>query len=91
MKDNPAGKPFIEVVTKALRREPVSGETLLTLRQQLRRLRASAFDLPFPTDSAIARLNGVVNTSPRARVIRKSLLLVAAALQANAPERMSFA
>ena len=63
-KDNPAVNRLIEVGTKALRRVPVSGETLLTPRQQLRRLRASAFDLlsTFPSllkSTAIARLSRV--------------------------------
>jgi hypothetical protein len=44
-KDNPHSHRFIEVGTKALRRELMSGETLRAPRQQLRRLRASAFDL----------------------------------------------
>ena len=54
---------LIEVDTKALRRWPVSGETLLAPRQQLRRLRASAFDLSLDfqgliKSAAIARLSG---------------------------------
>jgi len=44
LRDNPILDRLIEVDTKALRRWPVSGETLLAPRQQLRRLRASAFD-----------------------------------------------
>src|SRR5215210_7722972 len=44
LRDNPAVDRLIEVDTKALRRWPVSGETLLAPRQQLRRLRASSFD-----------------------------------------------
>ncbi|MDQ3688290.1 MAG: glycosyltransferase family 9 protein [Acidobacteriota bacterium] len=44
LRDNPLIDRLIEVDTKALRRWPVSGETLLAPRQQLRRLRASAFD-----------------------------------------------
>ena len=44
-RDNPRSDRFIEVGTKALRRELMSGETLRAPRQQLRRLRASAFDL----------------------------------------------
>lgn len=44
LRDNPLIDQVIEVDTKALRRWPVSGETLLAPRQQLRRLRASAFD-----------------------------------------------
>lgn len=45
LRDNPLIRSLIEVDTKALRRWPVSGETLLAPRQQLRRLRASPFDL----------------------------------------------
>ncbi|HJU54953.1 MAG TPA: glycosyltransferase family 9 protein [Pyrinomonadaceae bacterium] len=44
LRDNPMLDTLIEVDTKALRRWPVSGETLLAPRQQLRRLRASSFD-----------------------------------------------
>jgi heptosyltransferase-1 len=44
LRDNPVLDRLIEVDTKALRRWPVSGETLLAPRQQLRRLRASTFD-----------------------------------------------
>ena len=44
-RDNPLLDRLIEVVTKALRRGLVSGETLRAPRQQLRQLRASAFDL----------------------------------------------
>src|SRR5207237_6607068 len=63
LKDNPAIDRLIEVDTKALRRWPVSGETLLTPRQQLRRLRASAFDLALDfqgliKSAAVARLSG---------------------------------
>jgi hypothetical protein len=43
-KDNPILNRFIEVGTRALRRVLMSGETLRAPRQQLRRLRASAFD-----------------------------------------------
>jgi lipopolysaccharide heptosyltransferase I len=45
LKDNPFLETLIEVDTKVLRRWPMSGETLLAPRQQLRRLRASPFDL----------------------------------------------
>jgi heptosyltransferase-1 len=44
LRDNPHLHRLIEVDTKALRRWPVSGETLLAPRQQLRRLRASTFE-----------------------------------------------
>ncbi|HEY0545711.1 MAG TPA: glycosyltransferase family 9 protein [Pyrinomonadaceae bacterium] len=63
LRDNPLLNHLIEVDTKALRRVPVSGETLLAPRQQLRRLRASTFDaaLDFQgllKSAAIARLSG---------------------------------
>ncbi len=45
LRDNPLLESLIEVDTKGLRRWPMSGETLLAPRQQLRRLRASPFDL----------------------------------------------
>lgn len=62
LRDNPLLDRLIEVDTKALRRWPVSGETLLAPRQQLRRLRASTFDtaLDFQglfKSAAIARLS----------------------------------
>src|SRR5258708_27613911 len=44
LKDNPVLDRLIEVDTKALRRALMSGETLRAPRQQLRLLRASAFD-----------------------------------------------
>lgn len=64
LRDNPLLESVIEIDTKALRRWPVSGETLLATRQQLRRLRASAFDLSLDfqgllKSAAIARLAGV--------------------------------
>ena len=60
---NPLLDTLIEVDTKALRRWPVSGETLLAPRQQLRRLRASAFDFTIDfqgllKSAFIARLSG---------------------------------
>src|SRR5918992_5887127 len=62
LRDNHLIKGLIEVDTKGLRRWPVSGETLLAPRQQLRRLRASPFDaaLDFQgllKSAAIARLS----------------------------------
>jgi ADP-heptose:LPS heptosyltransferase len=57
LRDNPILDRIIEVGTKALRRGLMSGETLRAPRQQLRRLRASAFDL-LPKSPAIARLSG---------------------------------
>jgi ADP-heptose:LPS heptosyltransferase len=57
LRDNPILDRLIEVGTKALRRGLMSGETLRAPRQQLRRLRASAFDLS-PKSPAIARLSG---------------------------------
>src|SRR5215210_1941316 len=63
LRDNPFVDRLIEVDTKALRRWPMSGETLLATRQQLRRLRASSFDLALDfqgllKSAAIARLAG---------------------------------
>ncbi|HEY0100165.1 MAG TPA: lipopolysaccharide heptosyltransferase I [Pyrinomonadaceae bacterium] len=63
LRDNPLVDRLIELDTKALRRwRPVSGETLLAPRQQLRRLRASAFDVALDfqgllKSAAIARLS----------------------------------
>src|SRR6476469_4824350 len=63
LKDNPILDRLIEVDTKALRRGLMSGETLRAPRQQLRRLRASAFDLALDfqgllKSASIARLSG---------------------------------
>src|SRR6266404_2502799 len=63
LRDNPILDRLIEVDTKALRRGLVSGETLRAPRQQLRRLRASAFDLALDfqgllKSASIARLSG---------------------------------
>src|SRR5687768_482668 len=63
LKDNPVLDRLIEVDTKALRRGLMSGETLRAPRQQLRRLRASAFDLALDfqgllKSASIARLSG---------------------------------
>lgn len=63
LRDNPALNRLIVVDTKVLRRWPVSGETLLATRQQLRRLRASPFDLSIDfqgllKSAVIARLSG---------------------------------
>lgn len=57
LRDNPILDRLIEVGTKALRRGLMSGETLRAPRQQLRRLRASAFDLSAKSP-VIARLSG---------------------------------
>jgi hypothetical protein len=57
LRDNPILDRLIEVGTKALRRGLMSGETLRAPRQQLRRLRASAFDL-LAKSPAIARFSG---------------------------------
>jgi lipopolysaccharide heptosyltransferase I len=67
LRDNPLLNRLIEVDTKALRRWPMSGETLLAPRQQLRRLRASTFDLAIDfqgllKSAAIARLSGARRT-----------------------------
>jgi len=63
LKDNPIIDRLIEVDTKALRRGLMSGETLRAPRQQLRRLRASAFDVAIDfqgllKSASIARLSG---------------------------------
>jgi len=63
LKDNPLLDRLIEVDTKALRRGLMSGETLRAPRQQLRRLRASAFDVALDfqgllKSASIARLSG---------------------------------
>jgi heptosyltransferase I len=63
LRDNPILDRVIEVDTKALRRGLMSGETLRAPRQQLRRLRASAFDLAIDfqgliKSASIARLSG---------------------------------
>jgi lipopolysaccharide heptosyltransferase I len=63
LRDNPLLESLIEIDTKAMRRWPVSGETLLAPRQQLRRLRASAFDLSLDfqgllKSAAVARASG---------------------------------
>jgi lipopolysaccharide heptosyltransferase I len=63
LRDNPLLDRLIEVDTKALRRGLMSGETLRAPRQQLRLLRASAFDsaLDFQgllKSAMIARLSG---------------------------------
>ncbi|HEV3471273.1 MAG TPA: glycosyltransferase family 9 protein [Pyrinomonadaceae bacterium] len=72
LRDNPLLKTLIVVDTKALRRWPVSGETLLAPRQQLRRLRASPFDqaLDFQgllKSALIARLSGAPSRAGFAR------------------------
>ena len=63
LKDNPLLDRLIEVDTKALRRGLMSGETLRAPRQQLRRLRASTFDVALDfqgllKSASIARLSG---------------------------------
>src|SRR3990172_11619799 len=66
LRDNPIIDRLIEVDTKALRRGLMSGETLRAPRQQLRRLRASAFDIALDfqgllKSASIARLSGARN------------------------------
>ncbi|MET0621385.1 MAG: lipopolysaccharide heptosyltransferase I [Pyrinomonadaceae bacterium] len=63
LRDNHFLKTLIEVDTKGLRRWPLSGETLSATRRQLRRLRASPFDLSLDfqglfKSALIARLSG---------------------------------
>jgi lipopolysaccharide heptosyltransferase I len=72
LRDNPILESAIEVDTKALRRVPVSGETLSATRRQLRRLRASAFDFALDfqgllKSALIARLSGAAQTYGFAR------------------------
>jgi lipopolysaccharide heptosyltransferase I len=73
LKDNPVLDRLIEVDTKALRRGLMSGETLRAPRQQLRRLRASAFDVALDfqgliKSASIARLSGARRVFGYARV-----------------------
>jgi lipopolysaccharide heptosyltransferase I len=63
LRDNPLLESLIEVDTKVLRRWPMSGETLPAARRQLRRLRASPFDLAIDfqgllKSALIAKLSG---------------------------------
>src|SRR5215831_16065375 len=63
LRSNPVLDRLIEIDTKALRRGLMSGETLRAPRQQLRLLRASAFDLALDfqgliKSALIARLSG---------------------------------
>ena len=91
LRDNPFVDHLIEVDTKALRRWPMSGETLLATRQQLRRLRASSFDLALDfqgllKSAAIARLAGARRSygfsrealrEPASRFLLKSTVSIA--------------
>jgi lipopolysaccharide heptosyltransferase I len=89
LRDNPFVDSLIEVDTKAMRRWPMSGETLLAPRQQLRRLRASSFDLALDfqgllKSATIARLSGARRTygfSRRALREPASRLLLSKAVQ----------
>jgi lipopolysaccharide heptosyltransferase I len=63
LRGNPALDHLIEIDTKALRRAPSSGETLLATRWQLKRLRAPAFDVALDfqgllKSALISRLSG---------------------------------
>src|SRR5215211_5550484 len=63
LRDNPLLETLIEVDTKGLRRWPLSGETLSATRRQLRRLRASPFDLSIDfqgliKSALVSRLSG---------------------------------
>src|ERR1043166_5718914 len=62
-RDTPLLETLIEVDTKVWRRWPMSGETLPAARRQLRRLRASPFDLAIDfqgllKSALIAKLSG---------------------------------
>src|SRR5947208_6855332 len=63
LRDNPFLDRLIEIDTKALRRGLMSGETLRAPRQQLRLLRASAFDLALD-------FQGLLKSSLAARLSR---------------------
>src|SRR5256885_16560544 len=72
LRDNPLIDRLIEIDTKALRRGLMSGETLRAPRQQLRLLRASAFDLALDfqgliKSAMIARFSGARRISGFAR------------------------
>jgi lipopolysaccharide heptosyltransferase I len=72
LRDNPLLRNTIVVDTKGLRRVPVSGETLSATRWQLRRLRASPFDLSIDfqgllKSALIARLSRPRRTAGFAR------------------------
>jgi heptosyltransferase-1 len=63
LRDNHFLETLIEVDTKGLRRWPLSGETLAATRRQLRRLRASPFDLSLDfqglfKSALVSRLSG---------------------------------
>ena len=63
LRDNPLLETLIEIDTKGLRRWPLSGETLPATRRQLRRLRASPFDLSIDfqgllKSALVSRLSG---------------------------------
>jgi heptosyltransferase-1 len=63
LQDNHFLDRLIEVDTKALRRWPTSGETLLAPREQFRRLRASSFDVAIDfqgllKSASLARISG---------------------------------
>jgi hypothetical protein len=89
LRDNPILDRLIEVGTKALRRGLMSGETLRAPRQQLRRLRASAFDLSVKSP-VIARLSGACClfgpfgdslTQPAGRPVLPRFLLIQKSVQ----------
>lgn len=72
LRDNPLLETLIEVDTKGLRRWPLSGETLSATRRQLRRLRASPFDLSIDfqgllKSAMVSRLSGAKRRAGFAR------------------------
>ena len=93
LRDNQILDSLIEVDTKELRRWPMSGETLLAPRRQLRRLRASSFDtaLDFQgllKSAFIARLSGakrIYGFAPQALREPASRLLLTQTIET--PER----
>ncbi len=78
--DNPLLDRLIEVGTKAPRRGLMSGETLRAPRQQLRRLRASAFVLDF---------HGHLNP-PQLRAFRARVLFLGSCLTLSASSLAGF-
>ena len=93
LKDNPLLDRLIEVDTKALRRGLMSGETLRAPRQQLRRLRASAFDLALDfqgllKSASIARLSGARRVFGYSREgLREPASAILLSKRVNVPKR----
>jgi lipopolysaccharide heptosyltransferase I len=94
LRDNPLLDRLIEIDTKALRRGLMSGETLRAPRQQLRLLRASAFDFALDfqgliKSSMMARLSGARRVVGFAReVLREPASRLFLHETAQIPERL---